>query len=290
MAASRIASSSPAAYARRLAPDRHAAVMAREGVARVYTRAARSAESGAKLHQPLIQVAGGGAAAGLDEAPGEDPRELAVRAERTLLGRRADHAQPREHTKHVAIHDRGSDAVTDGGNGAGGVWPDALDLEKALDGGGEMAVVLLHHLLRALVQHPRTPVEAETRPLGVDTLLRRRREVLHGGESFHPREPIRDDGLDACLLTHDLRHPNAIRRHLDGRFRRRWSLSGGRHLLPAVRARSGAIVWRGVATPGQPATVESVPLHYALPDVLDAVKVRMVGQIIVVKEAAQRRV
>ena len=236
----------------RVATDLRRAVEGAQRVARVGARAAGRAQRGAALHQSLVEVAGALAAAGLDELLREPPRELAIGAESGLLGGGADRAQPRQHAQHVAVDDRRGDARRDRRDRARRVPADALDAQQAVDGSRELATVLVHHLPAALVQKPCAPVEAEPGPFCVDVLLGRRRERLDGREGLHPREPVRNDGLDAGLLAHDLGDPYAVRRDRlrslrrlrRTRRRRRRSRRGG-----AVDAGGRAIVGRRVAAP-----------------------------------------
>src|SRR5690606_8082495 len=116
-----------------------------------------------------------------------------------------------EDAGHVAVEDGQRYAVGEGEHGRHGIVADA---GEGAGGGlvrGEPAAVVASDLLRGAVEVPGTRVVAESLPRLQDVVERRLRQRLDGRERFDEPLEVRPRLLDARLLEHDLREPDAVR-------------------------------------------------------------------------------
>ncbi|CAN5415737.1 hypothetical protein BH11MYX1_BH11MYX1_23840 [soil metagenome] len=168
----------------------------------------RRAQRCAELHQALIQIA-------RCERGGQRGHQLArALPERALARRRFDviddAVDPCEHPRDVAVDERRPFRVRDRGDRARGVRTDAGDAAQLAGRSRQLASEPRRDRLGTLLQVARARVVAEPRPRGEHVVERSRRERAHGRKLRHPPLPVRDHGLDACLLQHDLADPDRV--------------------------------------------------------------------------------
>ena len=104
------------------------------------------------------------------------------------------------------------DALPEGeaGDGAGGIWADAFELQQLLHGVGEGAAEAFHHLLRDLVEADCPQVVAKRRPAPDDLAPGRRRQRRGGRERAEELVVLGEDALHLGLLEHDLGDQNGV--------------------------------------------------------------------------------
>jgi hypothetical protein len=184
----------------RLAPRRERAHEA----ARRDRRAHRCAE----LHEALVQVTGRDIAGERrHQLSGALPQQLRAARRLDVLGQR-EHA--REHSRDIAVDERGSFAVRDRCDRTRGIRPDAGHRAQLRRARRQPPGESLRHLARTRVKVACARVVAEPGPRSehvVEWCLRERR---HRREPRHPALPVRDHRLHACLLQHDLADPDRI--------------------------------------------------------------------------------
>src|ERR1019366_2331969 len=74
----------------------------------------------------------------------------------------------------------------------------------------EAAAMLFSDLLRALMQHARSPIVAQSAPCGQHGVLRSRGERLHIRKTFEENPVVFKHGGHARLLQHDFAEPDAV--------------------------------------------------------------------------------
>jgi hypothetical protein len=135
--------------------------------------------------------------------------------QRTLAGARLDvvidceHAS--EHARDVAVDERRAFTVCDRCDRTRGVRTDARHLAQLARTRWQRAGERLCHRLRPSVEVARARVVAEAGPRSEHVIEPRGGERAHRRKLRHPALPVRDHGLDARLLQHDLADPDRVR-------------------------------------------------------------------------------
>ena len=166
-------------------------------------RIARQADGGAEFHQGLIEMAGLARVQPLLR----DLAEAFAGAGGGDVGGIVGHAG--DHAEHVAVQhgegqverdaaDRGGGVIADAGEGADGVI-----VPRKAAGSGD--------LLRGAAQIAGARVVAEAAPQGQHVVFGGGGQGGNGGKAFEEALIVRDDGLRAGLLEHDLADPDGVR-------------------------------------------------------------------------------
>ena len=122
--------------------------------------------------------------------------------------------QAHHHAHHVSVHRRLRFPVGDGGDGPGGVVPDAGQGPQRFGFPRQLAAVLLHDLHRRFFQVPRPAVITQALPELEEPILLHLRQGAHIGERLQEAGVILPRGFDPGLLQHDLRDPDLVGRGL----------------------------------------------------------------------------
>ena len=123
----------------------------------------------------------------------------------------ANRAEPREHSRDVAIENSVFCSKRNAKNRSAGVGADAGQRENRVFILWKFSTMLRHDLLRCLLQIARATVIAEARPQPEHFFLRRFCESMPVGESRQKSFVVRNHGSHARLLQHDFRNPDAVR-------------------------------------------------------------------------------
>ena len=123
---------------------------------------------------------------------------------------RADAVQPGDDTDDVSIHSGNGNVVCNGGDGTGGIRPNARDLAQLLRIAGKDAAVFLHDLLRAFPEVPGPRIVSQAFPCLEHILFRRFRKGGDRREALQETGIIRKDSLHAGLLKHGFADPGAV--------------------------------------------------------------------------------
>lgn len=171
-------------------------------------RIRRRAHRGAELHEALVEVA-------RCRARGERCHQLAgPRPQSALAGCGlhvlADRVHAREHACDVAVDERCTLAERDRRDRTCRVRPDAGHAAQLARARRQRAA-LLDDSARPRPQVARARVVAESGPRGEHVVQRCGCERAHRRKLRHPLLPVRDDGLHARLLQHDLADPDRVR-------------------------------------------------------------------------------
>lgn len=182
--------------------------MGREGTDQA-ARRGRRAQRRAELHQALVEITGCRALRqrGHQLAGGLPQRSTPRRG----LDVNLDPAHARQHASHVAVDERRAFAECDRRDRAGGVRPDALDLEQLAGPRRQLACEPRVDLFRTGVQRSRARVVPEPGPQREHVVERCGRERRHRRKLRHPALPVRDHGGHARLLQHHLADPDRVR-------------------------------------------------------------------------------
>ena len=171
-------------------------------------RAVGQAHRGSQIHHRLIPRAGTLPVDGGGELFAEHsahPRVCHVlRAE----------AEPRRHPQQVPVHRRLRRAEVDGGNGGGGVVPDAGEGAQGVKAPGQLAAVLRDDLFRRALQIPGAGIVTQALPELQKPLLRHLRQSPHVRQLLHEPGEVGQHRRHPGLLEHDLADPCAVGRRL----------------------------------------------------------------------------
>src|SRR5208337_1170263 len=168
---------------------------------------ARHAYGCAEFHHGLIEVTGPRSPEKrLRPLPGLRPGEI-------------DAGQSLQHTPDIAIDNGYGLGKRDAGDGGGGVASNARQGEQGLGIAREAAAVSFSNLLRAPMQHARSPIVAQAAPGGQHGLFRSRGERLDIGKTCKEYPVVFEHCGHARLLQHDFAEPDAVRisRHAPGK-------------------------------------------------------------------------
>ena len=137
--------------------------------------------------------------------PGDRPEAFAG-ARRSDVGGGVGH--PRHHPEDVAIHRRVGQLEGDAGDGGCGIVADPRQRADGRIVARETARG--HHLPGGAPQIAGARIISQAGPQRQHILFLRRRQRFHRGEAIEEALVIRDDGLRAGLLQHDLGNPDAV--------------------------------------------------------------------------------
>ena len=138
---------------------------------------------------------------------------LAARARISGLAsgqRRLDGESPRDHPLDIAVDGSGGTVEGDGGNGGGGIRPDAGQGHETRLIGWKAAAQIARDGDGALVQLARPGVVAQTRPFGQHLIEAGGGEVGNARPAGDEAAEIGRDGGNRGLLQHDLRQPYPV--------------------------------------------------------------------------------
>lgn len=166
----------------------------------------RGADGRAEFHQGLIEHAGAIGAGHERRGPLPRPVHRGLVAGSSVAGFDAQ-----EDADDVAVHERGGLSVGDGGDGAGGVRPDAGDRPEGLDVAGDSTSVVVDDGLCGGVEEPGSAVIAQARPEGEDVFDGSGGEVGERWITGEEEGELVDDAGDLGLLEHQLTEERVIR-------------------------------------------------------------------------------
>jgi len=168
------------------------------------TRVARRADRRAEIHEPLVVVAG--------VFRGDRGRgELGEAASARRAGRVVERVDAREDPRDVPVDDRQAMPERDRTDRARGVGADAGQRRDVVGLVWKAAAVPLDDRARGLVQRPGARVVTQSRPQREHLVERSRRERRDRRKPREPPLPVRQHGLQARLLRHDLADPDRVR-------------------------------------------------------------------------------
>ncbi len=165
----------------------------------------RCADRRAQLHQRLGQDPGG--PLGKNRS-----RFFPVVTRLRLLLRRLRHGvDPREHARHVPIHQRLRLVECYRRDRPRGIRPHPRNTAQRLDFAGQLATQFSRNISRAAMKQTRASIVAQATPRPEHVILIRRCQQIHGREAPQEIPVIGLYRLDPRLLQHDLRDPNGVR-------------------------------------------------------------------------------
>jgi hypothetical protein len=173
------------------------------------TRGLRRADRRAELHQSLVELT-------RCVLGGQCRHQLASTLPQCALARRRldielEAEDAREHTSDISVDERCPLLECDRCDRAGGVGSDAGNLAQLARSDRQRAAPRIRNLSCAVPQVARARVIPEACPHGEHVVERGRGERLDRRKPRHPAFPVRDHGLHAGLLQHDLADPDRIR-------------------------------------------------------------------------------
>lgn len=163
------------------------------------------AEGGAEFHEPFVGA--GGVVGGVGEVGGGAP-EPAVGG--WCSGSFGSGLDAEEDAGDVAVDDGCGLVEDDGGDGAGGVSPDAGQGEEVFGGVGDGAGVVACDGFGGGVEEFGAAVVAEARPRGEDLLFGGACEGCEGWEAVEEGLEFFEDACDLGLLEHDFGDEGAV--------------------------------------------------------------------------------
>ena len=170
--------------------------------------AIRAADHGAEVHQRLVEIT---RAVRRNEGCSQLFQRLCSRRD---VDRSVVSGDAAEDAQYIAIYSGDAFAKCDGGDGACGVRADAREREQIAVAFWQESVVFSEQDLRRFTKMVGTGIIAEPFPELVEPVFTDVCEICNLRQFCDKTCVVRDDGLHLCLLEHDLREPNVIRRRI----------------------------------------------------------------------------